>query len=151
LGKFPGRGDILAAALCLPALALTGFLVSLGAAFSGFPAPEIPLPEDFFSWTATVLACLSAAYLEEGYFRVYLPEKLAASGFSGIQCFCIPVLVFALCHVYEGPWGFANALLAGVLLSLVYQRTSSFHGIAAAHGLYNILAYLSAARGWISA
>jgi membrane protease YdiL (CAAX protease family) len=51
-------------------------------------------------------------------------------------------LIFGLCHAYEGPWGFANALLAGAFLSLIYIKTASFHGVALSHGLYNILVYL---------
>jgi membrane protease YdiL (CAAX protease family) len=48
--------------------------------------------------------------------------------------------------VYEGPWGFLNAALAGTALAFVFLRYGSLHGIALAHGLYNLFAYALAAR-----
>ncbi|MDR2661675.1 MAG: CPBP family intramembrane metalloprotease [Treponema sp.] len=83
--------------------------------------------------------------MEESYFRVYLPRRLLPVCSGLVTAFAVPVLIFGLCHAYEGPWGFANALLAGAFLSFVYIKTASFHGIALAHGLYNILVYIYAA------
>jgi membrane protease YdiL (CAAX protease family) len=34
-----------------------------------------------------------------------------------------------------------NAVLAGALLALVFLRYRSLHGIALAHGLYNVFVY----------
>jgi len=50
-------------------------------------------------------------------------------------------VLFSLCHVYEGPWGILNAVLAGIILSLLFIRFRSLHGIAWAHGAYNIFVY----------
>ncbi|MDR1411478.1 MAG: CPBP family intramembrane metalloprotease [Spirochaetaceae bacterium] len=49
--------------------------------------------------------------------------------------------LFSLCHIYEGPWGMANAVLAGLFLSLIYTHYGAIHGLAWAHGLYNIFVY----------
>jgi membrane protease YdiL (CAAX protease family) len=49
--------------------------------------------------------------------------------------------LFSLCHIYEGPWGVINAVLAGLLLSLIYVHYGALHGLAWAHGLYNIFIY----------
>jgi membrane protease YdiL (CAAX protease family) len=37
-----------------------------------------------------------------------------------------------------------NAGIAGILLSIIYLKTESYHGIALAHAVYNILAYVFA-------
>jgi membrane protease YdiL (CAAX protease family) len=50
-------------------------------------------------------------------------------------------LLFAFCHVYEGPWGFLNAALSGVILAFLFLRFRSLHGIAIAHAMYNIFVY----------
>jgi len=140
----PAR-DFSVLALCLPILLLSGFFVSLLAAFSGFPPFSVPLPGGALAWAVAVLASVSSGYLEEAYFRVYLPAQCAHFGrFTG---FWFPILLFGLCHIYEGFWGFINAFLAGFFLSLAYRKTLSFHGIALAHGLYNIFVFLTAMYG----
>ncbi|GHV86313.1 hypothetical protein AGMMS50230_19210 [Spirochaetia bacterium] len=132
-------------ALCLPALSLLGFVLALAASLSGFfPAQELPPPDGIYGWAAVILTSLTVGYLEETYFRLYLPERCRAASFGPRSAFIIPALIFGFCHAYEGPWGFANALFAGLLLAAAYNKTRSFHGIALAHGFYNILVYLSA-------
>jgi membrane protease YdiL (CAAX protease family) len=53
----------------------------------------------------------------------------------------VSTVLFSLCHIYEGPWGVVNAVLAGILLSLTYIHYGAIHGLAWAHGLYNIFIY----------
>lgn len=53
----------------------------------------------------------------------------------------VSTALFSLCHIYEGPWGVINAALAGLLLSLIYVHYGAIHGLAWAHGLYNIFIY----------
>ncbi|MDR2702014.1 MAG: CPBP family intramembrane metalloprotease [Spirochaetaceae bacterium] len=138
----PAR-DFPALALCFPVLLLSGYLVSFLAAFSGFPPFPVPFPAGALAWAVVVLASLSTGYLEEAYFRIFLPAQCAFLGrFAG---FWFPILLFGLCHAYEGLWGFINAFLAGFFLSLAYRKTLSLHGIALAHGFYNISVYLMAA------
>jgi membrane protease YdiL (CAAX protease family) len=132
--------DAAALGLAFPVLCLLGVGASFLAEKTGFPAPPLIRPQGVAAWVSVILACLTVGYLEEGYFRVYLPRQCAVLGKAA--CFWFPVLLFGFCHLYEGPWGFANALLAAVMLSLVYRKTLSLHGIALAHGLYNITAYL---------
>ncbi|MDR2210622.1 MAG: CPBP family intramembrane metalloprotease [Spirochaetaceae bacterium] len=140
----PGKKDLSVGCICLPALCITGFLISLGAS-RYFPPPKLPVPSGPLAWTAVVFSSLTTGYLEEGYFRLYLPERLRRAALGPVKSLVIPILIFALCHAYEGPWGFTNALLAGTILSLGYRKMPGFHGIALAHGIYNILAYLSGA------
>jgi len=138
---FRPKRDLPVLVFVFPALCLLGFLVSFAAVRTGFPPPLLIPPSGVLAWTGVVLACLTTGYLEEAYFRVYLPVQCA--GFGLFTGFWFPILLFSLCHVYEGPWGFANAFLAAMFLSVVYRKRLSFHGIALAHGLYNIFAYVA--------
>jgi membrane protease YdiL (CAAX protease family) len=92
-------------------------------------------------WLVTIGACVSTGYFEEGFFRLYLLTRFRETGISAARGICISTLLFALCHVYEGPGGVLNAALAGIVLSLVFTREGSLHGLAWAHGAYNILVY----------
>jgi membrane protease YdiL (CAAX protease family) len=139
----PGRRDILPGLLALPALALIGFTVSLvSPRFSGVPAaPQFLPPDNWPSWVVLVLSCVSTGYLEESFFRFYLLSKRDALVLGTGGAALISVLLFSVCHIYEGPWGFLNAVLSGTLLAFIFLRYRSLHGIALAHGLYNALVY----------
>jgi membrane protease YdiL (CAAX protease family) len=103
-------------------------------------------PSDAVGWLAQCQSCLGTGYLEESWFRLYLPLKLRNAGIVSGTAVALSTLLFALCHRYEGVWGVLNAALAGAVLSLVIWKKKSFHGIALAHALYNILAYLLGRR-----
>jgi len=150
------KTGVLTLAVTLPALCIAGFLVSALSALTGFFPPQaVPAPAGAAGWAAAVLLSLCTGCLEEAYFRAYLPERirLAMHGARAMKqsaernAFLISALVFALCHAYEGPWGFLNALLAALVLSVAYSKSESLPGIALAHGLYNILVYLSTMIG----
>jgi membrane protease YdiL (CAAX protease family) len=140
----PGLQDLYAFLLAFPSLLLTGICVSRAAAF--FPnLPEnvrIEGPANITGLAALVFSCLSTGYLEEGYFRYYLGEKIEKFGLGPRTFLLISVVLFSFCHVYEGPWGTMNSVLAALILGLIYIRFRSLHGIALAHGLYNLAAYL---------
>jgi membrane protease YdiL (CAAX protease family) len=89
-----------------------------------------------------ILSCLSAGYLEETYFRFYLFRQLAGTGPA--KAALVSSLLFALCHLYEGPMGMLNAFAAGLLLFYIFARRRTLHGIAWAHGGYNIFVYIMA-------
>jgi membrane protease YdiL (CAAX protease family) len=137
------RRDLYAVLFALPALLLTGFCISLvSSRFYEIPAGmNIEAPPDILGWIVMILSCLSTGYLEESYFRYYLLGKLEDFGLSPLISILMGVLLFSFCHLYEGPWGVLNAFLAGTLLSLIFVRFRSLHGIALAHGLYNIFVY----------
>ncbi|GHV41046.1 hypothetical protein AGMMS49546_16140 [Spirochaetia bacterium] len=137
------RQDLYAILCALPGLLLIGFCISLvSSRFFEAPAGmSLEAPPDSIGWIVMILSCLSTGYLEESYFRYYLLEKLEAFGLSPLMAIIMGVLLFSFCHIYEGPWGALNAFLAGVLLSLIFVRFRSLHGVALAHGLYNIFVY----------
>jgi membrane protease YdiL (CAAX protease family) len=137
------RKDLYCFALAFPAIVLAGTGVSFAAMTSGFfPGVPVPTPQSAAGWALAALSSLSAGFLEEGYFRVYLLERLKKSGLGIREAVAASVLLFSFCHWYEGPWGTVNAAVAGLILSLLFIRFRSFYGIALAHGLYNIGVYV---------
>ncbi|MDR2314683.1 MAG: CPBP family intramembrane metalloprotease [Spirochaetaceae bacterium] len=140
------KKDLSVLCVCLPGLCISGSLIALAVSrWNVFPVPKLILPSGALAWVTVVCSSLTTGYLEEGYFRLYLPERLRSAAMGPLKSFILPVLIFALCHAYEGPGGFVNALAAGTILSLGYRKIPGFHGIALAHGIYNILVYLMAA------
>jgi len=142
------KGDIPSLILGFPGLALMGLLTSLGGAafegpggFQGFEPPA-----NWPGWVILFLSCLGTGCLEESFFRFYLFRKLEIPLQGEWKSIIFSSLLFAVCHVYEGPWGAFNALCAAFLLSFLYLRTKSLPGIAAAHGFYNLFVYIFTAR-----
>jgi membrane protease YdiL (CAAX protease family) len=145
-GPWPRRGDLVTALFTLPALASLGALTSLLGTLFPDPvsAPELALPQGPAAVLVMILSSLSTGYLEETYFRFYLFRRLAESGAGLTKAALVSSLLFALCHLYEGPLGALNAFLAGLLLFFIFARRHSLHGIAWAHGGYNIFVYIMA-------
>ena len=139
----PGKRDLLPAAAALPALMLIGLTISIVSRFF----TEVPSgsqflpPQNFVSWSILVISCISTAYLEESFFRFYLLSKREEMGLSPFRAVLVSTALFSVCHIYEGPWGFLNAALSGILLAFLFLRYRSLHGIASAHALYNVLVY----------
>jgi membrane protease YdiL (CAAX protease family) len=125
-------------------------LLLLGGFFSWMLAGLFPgegftqdKPAGGVRWAVIVLFCLCTGYWEEGVFRVYFLTVCRRAGVNIYASVLLSTVVFAWCHAYEGPAGMINAGFAGILLSAVYIKTDSYHGLALAHAAYNILAYLS--------
>jgi membrane protease YdiL (CAAX protease family) len=137
------RGDLYSALLALPGLLLTGFCVSMTADlfYEMQGQMQIEAPAGSMGWIVMILSCISTGYLEESFFRFYLFEKLETAGLGPLRIIFVSTALFAVCHLYEGPWGVLNAVLAGAVLAVVFSRFRSLHGIALAHGLYNIFVY----------
>jgi membrane protease YdiL (CAAX protease family) len=117
-------------------------LISL---FSGPSSPpRIEPPASVPGWIVMLLSCIGTGYLEESYFRFYFLKKMAKtiSGKAGLIIrIAFSVTLFSICHIYEGAWGITNAVLAGTVLSVLFERYESLHGIAWAHGAYNAFVY----------
>ena len=143
----PGKRDLFPAAAALPALMLIGITISVVSRFF----TEIPSgsqflpPQNLVSWGILVVSCISTAYLEESFFRFYLLSKREEMGLGPNRAVLFSTLLFSVCHIYEGPWGFLNAALSGILLAFLFLRYRSLHGIAIAHALYNVLVYVLSA------
>jgi membrane protease YdiL (CAAX protease family) len=145
LPRRPGSRDLLSLALALPGLMGVGFFISLISSIFLVEnaALTVEAPKGLPAIAVMFLSCLSTGYLEEFFFRYYLSLRFRQAGMGNIPVVGLSVLLFSFCHIYEGPWGVLNALLAGILLSLVHKRYRALHGIAWAHGLYNAFIYLN--------
>jgi membrane protease YdiL (CAAX protease family) len=99
-------------------------------------------PGNVLGWIIMAFSCIGTGYLEESYFRYYLLTKLQTRLPSPAARMIISTVLFSFCHIYEGPWGILNAVLAGLFLSMLFIRYRSIHGIAWAHGAYNIFVYI---------
>jgi membrane protease YdiL (CAAX protease family) len=154
------KNDIISFAIGLSGLLFIGFSISLLILLLSHnqgmeTPPRIEGPANFFGWAVVLISCLGTGYLEETYFRYYLLTKLQAAGPQTIrkgEGFTIirvifSAFLFSTCHMYEGLWGVINAFLAGILLSLLFIRFRSLHGIAWAHGAYNIVVYIMGSFG----
>jgi membrane protease YdiL (CAAX protease family) len=126
-----------------PGLIVIGVGISLIVTrVSPFSVPGVQAPVNAAGWIVMVFSCIGTGYLEESFFRFYLLQKLKEwVPFTPVRLI-FPVLLFALCHAYEGPWGMLNAVLAGLLLSIVFERYRALHGIAIAHAFYNVFVYI---------
>jgi membrane protease YdiL (CAAX protease family) len=143
---FSPKRDLVSLGLALPALVCIGLTVSRVSPFvDGIPTgPRFLAPQDTVSWVILAFSCLSTGYLEESFFRFYLLSKRTDMGIGPHRAVLISTLLFSVCHIYGGPWGFLNAALSGIVLAFVFLRFRSLHGISAAHALYNILVYVLA-------
>jgi membrane protease YdiL (CAAX protease family) len=145
---FPKKRDLIPAAIAFPALILIGLTIAVVSPYlDGIPTTVRLLPpQTATAWVILVLASISTGYLEESFFRYYLLSKREEMNFGPYQAVLISTLLFSVCHIYEGPWGFLNAALSGIVLAVIFLRFRSLHGVAIAHALYNVLVY--AANGW---
>jgi membrane protease YdiL (CAAX protease family) len=140
----PGKRDLIPAVMAPPALILIGLAISLASRhFDKIPSGSRFLPpQGFIPWIILIISCISTAYLEESFFRFYLLSKRKEMKLGLHRAVLVSVLSFSLCHIYEGPWGFLNAVLSGAVLAFIFLRFRSLHGIAFGHALYNVLVYV---------
>lgn len=106
-------------------------------------SPFVEAPRGPAEWGAMALVCIATGYLEETYFRAYLFIRLEEAGFDERKSIAFSIILFSLCHIYEGFWGGLNAAIAALVLSMAYLRTKSVHGPAWAHAAYNALVYVT--------
>jgi len=139
----PRISDLISAAIALPGLLLIGFSIALiSPYFSSIPqGPQVSSPQGASAWLVLAFSCIATGYLEESFFRFYLLSLREKMGLDQTKAVLVSTLLFSVCHIYEGPWGFLNAALSGILLSFIFIRYRSLHGIAISHGLYNIFVY----------
>jgi len=157
LSAFISRGfrkkDLIAFAFGLSGLILISLIISFLVSyilyhFDFIPTPPIiEAPVNAVGWTVLAFSCLGTGYLEESFFRYYLITKYEKSIPQIPVRVIFSTFLFSVCHIYEGPGGFVNAVLAGILLSALFIRYKSLHGIAWAHCAYNIFVYVMGMYG----
>jgi len=137
-----GKKDMKAALITLPCLLITGLSVAFTASFINVNSTyAFTAPSSIFDWTALCFSCLIFAYLEESYFRYYLLTNRDELNLNVTSALVLSAALFSICHISGGPWSFINAFIGGSILGFMFLRYNSFHGIAIAHGLYNIAVY----------
>jgi hypothetical protein len=141
----PGKKDLVSCFITFPGLLITGFIIAfLSSHTSTGETVQIVMnsPSNVTEWILLCTICILSAYLEESFFRFYILERRQELNLSAASALALSVVLFSICHIYEGPWGFTNAVISGAFLGFMYLRYNSLHGIAIAHGLYNISAYI---------
>ncbi|MCL2832936.1 MAG: CPBP family intramembrane metalloprotease [Treponema sp.] len=137
--------DFYSLILGLPGLILISALTSF--LMTKFPPsaipPKIRPPFGASGWIVMVFSCAGTGYLEESFFRFYLLQKLKDWIPRAVPRILFAVLLFTFCHGYEGPWGMLNAALAGILLSILFEKFKTIHGLAWAHACYNAFVYIT--------
>ncbi|MDR2601332.1 MAG: CPBP family intramembrane metalloprotease [Spirochaetaceae bacterium] len=111
---------------------------SLSWIFPPSTTPSVHFTGRFFISIPLFFIC--SAVLEELFFRVYAVSALKSRPLPRGRAAGVSALLFTLPHLWEGPPGMLNALLAAFLLNAVYQKNKSLAQISAAHAAYNIAA-----------
>jgi membrane protease YdiL (CAAX protease family) len=140
----PGINDLISGLITLPCLLITGFAIGFISSHLGGESAQVAVyaPVSRIGWVVLTFSCLFAAYLEETFFRFYLLSRRDELKLDATPAMLLSVVLFSLCHIYEGPWGFLNAVLSAVIICYIYLRYQALHGVAIAHGLYNIIVFV---------
>jgi membrane protease YdiL (CAAX protease family) len=140
----PGKKDITGGIITLSGLLITGLVIAAVSSYMSGPSAQVLLhsPSTPAGWIVLGFSLVIAAYTEESFFRFYLLARRDELKMSAVQALMFSVLLFSICHIYEGPWGFLNAALSGTFLCFIFLRYNSIHGISVAHGLYNMAIYV---------
>lgn len=96
----------------------------------------VPQRRTEIGWAA--LLALTAALVEELYFRLALPLVLARTTGSASGAMALAALMFAYAHRGHGWPGMALALLTGATLALVYLATGDLWFAIMVHALLNL-------------
>jgi membrane protease YdiL (CAAX protease family) len=138
-----GKKDIVSGLITLPILLVTGIAVTFASfLIGGSSVAALNTPSTAIEWIVLCFACMFLAYLEESYFRFYLLTKREELNLTSVSALALSAALFSICHIYGGPWIFLNAVISGVFLGFIFLRYNSLHGIAIAHGMYNISVYI---------
>jgi membrane protease YdiL (CAAX protease family) len=90
-----------------------------------------------------LFSCIGTGFLEEIFFRLFLPFSLKLAGIpTALQIFLSSAL-FGLCHLWEGAFGILSAFLCGLFLCFVFLRHKSLIVISLGHAAYNFLVWLA--------
>ena len=139
----PNKNDALTGLISLPCLLLIGLIVAFAASLFGTSEEmALPSPSSALGWGILVISCISTGYLEESFFRFYILSRREELGLGNTSAIIFSTVIFSICHIYGGPWAFLNSFIAGIFLCLVFLRYRSLHGIALAHGIYNLAVYI---------
>jgi membrane protease YdiL (CAAX protease family) len=145
LGRLkPAKNDFFPAIQVFLGLVVIGIITSNLMYLVSQTKPEGMYITGLFSWIIIILSCIVTGYAEESYFRIYLLNYATLSGISPKKAIMVSLILFTVCHAYQGIIGLLTSGLAGLFLSFIYMKKKSIHGIAIGHGFYNIMSYVFA-------
>ncbi|MDR2588879.1 MAG: CPBP family intramembrane metalloprotease [Spirochaetales bacterium] len=135
----------------LAGLPIFPLLLLLSLALAELPPEYLTAALPPFRWTYTnysllpllLPACLATGLWEELYFRAYLPAELHRLGAPPGLALLAPAGLFAALHIYEGPTGFAAALLLGLYFSWVLRAAKNITVPVITHAFYNLTVLLA--------
>ncbi len=90
----------------------------------------------------SLVTCLSAAAMEEFFFRGYGYFRLRQSGFRPVSSIVMINILFSLGHLYEGIPAALFAFGSGLFLGFMVLKRISLFSLSAAHGIFNFLMIL---------
>ncbi|HOX92132.1 MAG TPA: CPBP family glutamic-type intramembrane protease [Spirochaetales bacterium] len=125
----------------------SGLLASLGSSLtggsSGRAALALSVRTEPRLWPVALLFSIGVAYREEFLYRACLTaiaRRLHAPAWMSIAA---PAALFAIGHLWQGPWAVAQAALAGLGAGILYNRGfASVHALAWGHAAYNLVVLL---------
>ena len=113
--------------------------------FTASLSPEQQFVTDFSALTVIwfLTGTIGAAFYEEIMFRAFLPDGLLylTDGKCRACAEIIPLVLFALGHIYLGPAGVFNALAAGIAFRIFYVKSRSIWINVCVHSAYNLIQF----------
>lgn len=131
------RGLIIGASLLGSAMLLLPLIALL--------IQQLGLPEEQIHWSVSrasvlpgiFLSMFITGYLEEGYFRFFLFDRLEKAGITRPVAIGTCTLIFAAGHAYQGGIALIGTAIIGLILHLFRLKETRVHSLAIGHGLYN--------------
>jgi membrane protease YdiL (CAAX protease family) len=101
------------------------------------PPDELVLITRYHMLPLALISCLTAAGMEEFFFRGYAWIRLKETGLNGIPALLTVSLLFAAGHLYEGIGAALFAWGSGLFLGILVIRGFSLYSLTLSHGLFN--------------
>lgn len=133
------------------AVLLPATLISLLSAALGKAPPLNPLLAAAVHPTAPALLlvpsvlfdCLCIGYIEELYFRIYLPHRLGQGGLRPLHAGIASVLLFASAHGAQGGLGLLMAAVLGAWFAWRRTQGAGIHELGLGHAFYDATVILA--------
>lgn len=132
-----GAGRLVAGALAATSLALTGAM-AYGWILQATGIIQMPQQPDPSAVTPLLLltAVVLAPVAEEVVFRFWLLDRMVPA-ISPVAALLLSSAVFSMVHLEPEPFAFGSRLITGLVLGVLWLRTSSLGACVLAHGLFN--------------
>jgi membrane protease YdiL (CAAX protease family) len=99
---------------------------------------DYPRPHGAGDYVLMVVKFALAGFAEELVTRAYLITRLKALLRSRGEAVLFAAVLFAACHVYQGPYGVIHALVFGLTYGVIFLALGRIWPLAIGHALYNI-------------